>query len=169
MSKQELDRVFVKDWSFELKWALIFTVIGLIWTYVEKLMGWHGEKIADHAVNTNFFAVIAIALYVLALLDKRRQSGGAMTWRQGFVSGLVISVLIALLSPLAQWLTHRVISPSYFANAIRHAVESGAMTPTDAEGFFNLNNYMLVSAVFALLVGAATSAIVAVFIRRSPT
>ncbi len=50
---------------------------------------------------TNFFAIIAIAVYVFALLDKRKRDfGGRMTWIQGFVSGVIISIIVALLSPL---------------------------------------------------------------------
>lgn len=68
----------------ELKWGFIFFIASLLWMYFEKLMGWHGEKISQHATMTLSFAVIAIAIYVFALLEKRKKKyNNRMTWLQG--------------------------------------------------------------------------------------
>ena len=157
----------MKKYSIELKWGILFVVIALLWMYFEKLMGWHDENIAKHAIYTNLFAVIAIFVYVLALRDKRNNFyGGSMTWSQGFVAGLIVTLIVTILNPLSQYITHRVITPEYFTNVINYAVESGQMTREAAEKHFNMNSYILQSSLFGLVIGAVTSAIVALFLRK---
>jgi hypothetical protein len=156
----------MKPSAHALKWSLIFVTAALAWMVFEKAMGWHGEHIARHPVMTNFFALVAVTVFVFALWDKRKSLGGVMTWKEGFLAGLWVSLGVALLSPLSQWLTHAVISPDYFPNVIEYAVESGKATREEAESFFNLRSYMIQSAIGGLVMGAITSAVVALFVRR---
>jgi len=154
--------------TLEIKWGLIFTAVALLWMVFEKSMGWHGERIDQHATYTNFFGILAIVVFVFALLDKRRQLGGVMSWKEGFISGAIISLVVAILSPFAQWLTHRVISPEYFPNAIDFAVANNKATQEEAEAYFNLGNYMLQGSIGGLVMGLVTAAIVALFLRKKP-
>lgn len=149
----------------EIKWALIFTVVALLWMVFEKAMGWHGPKIDQHPIYTNFFALVAIAIYVFALRDKKQSLGGTMTWKQGFFAGVIISLIIMVLTPLSQYITHAFITPEYFPNAIAYAVDSENMTQEEAEQYFSMKNYIVQSAIFAPVVGIVTSAIVAIFVR----
>ena len=133
----------------------------------ERLMGWHGGNIARHATLTNLFAIPAIIIYVLALLDKRNNDlGGIMTWGQGFTSGLIITLVVVILSPLAQYLTHTVITPEYFSNVIEYAVNEDQMTREEAESYFSLSSYMFQSAIGGVIMGIVTSAIVAFFVKK---
>jgi len=159
----------MKKYAIELKWGIIFVIVSLIWVYFEKIMGWHGKNIASHAIYTNFFAIVAILIYVLALLDKRKNYyGGTMTWMDGFITGLIISMVVTVLSPLSQYITHQWISPEYFPNIIRHSVESGQLSQEEAESHFNLGSYILQSAIFGLVAGSITSVLVALFIKKKP-
>lgn len=156
----------MKSIKIEIKWALIFCVSMLAWMYFEKTMGWHDEKIADHATYTNFFAIPAILIYVLALLDKKKNFySGAMTYKQAFLSGLILTVIVTVLSPLSQYITTTMITPEYFPNVINYAVSSGQMTQEDAEAYFNLKSYLVQSVIGALVMGIVTSLIVAVFVK----
>lgn len=155
--------------KIEIKWALIFTIVSLGWMFFEKAMGWHGPKIEQHPIFTNLFAIVAIVMYVLALRDKKQSLGGEMTWKQGFISGVIISLIIMLLTPLSQWITHEFITPEYFTNARAYAVEHDLMTAEAAEQYFGMKNYMIQSAIFAPVVGIITSAIVAIFVRSKPS
>lgn len=157
----------MKKFAIEIKWGIIFTAISLIWMILEEGFGWHDENIAEHAIYTNLFGIVAIIIYVFALLDKRKRFyKGTMTWSQGFISGIVVSVVVAILSPIAQYLTHEFITPNYFENAIRHSVESGSLSQTAAEEYFSLYSYIIQSFFFALVVGVVTSAIVAYFVKK---
>lgn len=157
----------MKSIRIELKWALIFFVAGLLWMFFEKSMGWHDELIEMHPTYTNFIAPIADAIYVFALLDKRKQLQGFMNWKQGFVSGAIVTMIVALLTPLSQYLTHEIISPTYFQNAINYSVESGNATLEEAEAFFTIKSYAVQAFIGALLMGLVTSAIVAFFVKKS--
>ncbi|MFK7946806.1 MAG: DUF4199 domain-containing protein [Saprospiraceae bacterium] len=150
----------------EVKWAIIFTVAALLWMVIEKMAGWHEPPgIENHATYTNIFSIIAIVIFVFALRDvKQNRFEGNMDWKQGFLSGLGISVIVMLLTPLSQYLTHYVISPDYFQNAIDLGIEKGE-DKEYIESFFTLKNYMIISAVGAVVMGAATSAIVAIFLK----
>jgi hypothetical protein len=157
----------MSKFRIEIKWAIIFALATLLWMVFEKSMGWHDVLIEKHAIYTNFFAIIAIAVYVLALLDKRKVDyNGKMTWKQGFISGIILSVIIAIISPLTQYITSTVITPDYFTNVIKFVVDSGKMGQEAAESYFNLKSYVLQSIFGALTMGIVTSAVVAFFVKR---
>jgi hypothetical protein len=156
----------MKKIAIELKWGIIFFAIVLLWTVFEKSIGLHDERIARHQILTNFFAIPAIIVYVLALLDKRKWLGGTMTWSQGFLSGLVIAVIVSLLSPIGQYLTHVYLSPEYFPNVIAYTVEQGKLSQEQAEAYFNLMSYIKQAMIGAIMMGAITAAIVAIFTRK---
>lgn len=157
----------MKKFATEIKWGIIFTVAILLWTVLEKVLGWHDTLIAKHAIYTNFFAIIAIGIFVFALIEKRdKDLGGKMTWVQGFVSGIIISVIVAMLSPLTQYITHEYITPDYFDNAISYAIENKVMTKESAEAYFNFGSYRIQAAFGALGSGIVTAAIIALFVRK---
>ena len=153
--------------KIEIKWAVIFILVGLAWMVLERAAGLHDEHIDQHAIYTNLFAIAAIAVYVFALLDKRKNFyNGVMTYKQGLMTGLVITLFVTLLTPLWQWLTVAVITPDYFQNARAYAVETGQMNEEQAEVYFSINSYIIQSVVFTPVMGLLTSAIVALFTRR---
>jgi hypothetical protein len=157
----------MKSRGIEIKWALLFVAMLLIWMVIERLAGLHGEHIDKHAIFTNFIAIPAIALYVFALLDKRKNGyGGVMTYGQGFISGVIITLVVTILTPLTQYIISTVITPDYFSNAIDYAVAEGKMTQAEAEKYFNLTSYMIQATIGAFIMGVLTSAIVAIFVRR---
>ena len=156
----------MKNIGIEVKWAFIFAVMMLAWMFLEKSLGWHDALIDQHSTMTNLVAIPAILIYVLALLDKKKNYyKGQMTYMQGFLSGVVISIIVAVLSPFTQYITLEYITPEYFNNIIEHTVSTGVMTQEAAEDYFNLKNYMVQSVIGALLMGVITSAIVAIFTK----
>ncbi len=157
----------MKKNGIEIKWGILFVVIQLLWMLGERVAGLHDENIEYHAKVTNFFALVAIAVYVVALFDKRKNDlNGKMTWKQGFFTGLIITAVVTILTPLSQYITSTVISPNHFQNMISYTVDNGKMTQEAAEAYFNLKSYLIQSVIFAPLVGIVTSAIVAIFIRK---
>jgi hypothetical protein len=153
--------------KIEIKWAIIFSVIGLMWMVLEKLVGLHSTHIDKHMYLTNLFAIPAIIVMVLALKDKKRVFyKGLMSYKQGLFSGIILSIVIALLSPLTQWITSTIITPEYFPNVIAYSVETGYYESiAEAEAFFNLKNYIFQGTIGALIMGIITTVIAMVFIR----
>lgn len=156
----------MKNITIEIKWAVIFAVTALAWMVLEKSLGWHDVHIDQHATLTNIFAVPAIVIYVFALLDKKKNYyKGEMTYLQGFLSGVIISVIVAVLSPFTQYITLTYITPQYFENIIEYSVTTGELTREQAEDWFNMQSYIVQSVIGALIMGVITSAIVAIFVK----
>lgn len=157
----------MKNVKIEIKWALIFVLMMLVWMVFERLFGLHDTYIEKHPVFTNFVAIPSIAIYVLALMDKRDNFyQGRMTYLQGLVSGLIITLIVTIFSPLTQVITSLVITPHYFQNAIDFAVSDGKMTQTEAENYFNLKSYIIQGLIGAPVMGLLTSLVVAIFTRK---
>jgi hypothetical protein len=157
----------LNNFKTEIKWAIIFVSTALGWMILERVAGLHSTHIDKHAVYTNLFAVPAIAVYVLALLDKRKSDyGGVMNYKQGFLSGLIITAIITVLSPLTQVITSAVITPDYFSNIIEYSVQQGEMTRETAEEYFNLGSYIFQGLIGAPVMGVLTTAVVAFFTKK---
>lgn len=157
----------MSKYKIEIKWGIIFTVMMLVWMVLERIAGLHDEHIDKHAVFTNFVAIPAIIVYVLALLDKRKSFyNGTMTYKQGFISGLIISLIVTIFSPLTQYITSTIITPEYFANVIEYTVRQGEMTQFEAEEFFNLKSYIYQVLIATPMMGIITTAIVAIFTKK---
>ena len=140
----------------------------LAWMLLEKTLGWHDEQIADHWWLTLLFLPFSILMYVLAIGETRRRVyRRKMTWKQGALSGVILAVFIAFLSPLSQYITHNYITPEYFENVKDFSVTNNLMTLKAANEYFSLNNYLIQSIFGGLLGGIITSAIVAIFLKRS--
>jgi len=153
----------------EIKWGIYFVIMGLVWVLLERVVGLHDEHIDKHMTYTNLIAIPAIAMYMMALIEKRRVDyGGVMTFKQGFVSGLVVTLVVTLLSPISQLITSLLISPNFFENAKGAAVAQGYMTAEAAEVYFKLENYIVQGIMFAPLMGIVTSLIVAAAARKRP-
>ena len=124
----------------------------------------HDRFIAHHATYTNFIAIPAILIYVLGLLEKRKvYYEGKMTYWQGVKTGLLITLVVTILTPLTQWITLSIITPDYFENVISYAVNSGKMTQQEANDYFNFKSYLIQSILGAPIMGIVTSGMVAAF------
>lgn len=157
----------MQKYKTELKWGVIFMVTSLVWMLLERLVGLHGAHIDKHATYTNLFAIPAIAIYVLALLDKRKRDlDGKMSYKEGVITGLIITAVVAILSPLSQWLTAVVITPGYFPAIIEYSVSQGEMSRAAAEEYFNLSSYIWMAFIGAVGMGVVTSLVVAAFTRK---
>ncbi|WPR75446.1 DUF4199 domain-containing protein [Algoriphagus sp. NG3] len=156
----------MKKIKIEIKWAVLFVVMMLTWVALEKSLGWHDENLADHASLTRLVAIPAVAIYFFALIDKKRNYyQGVMSYYQGFMAGLVITLIVAILSPITQYITSIFITPDYFHNIIEYTVATGEMTREDAESYFTIQSYIILSAAGSLIMGIATSAVVAVIVK----
>jgi hypothetical protein len=157
----------MKSIKIEIKWALIFSVMGLVWMLLEKWSGLHDKYIDYHLYLTNLFAIPAIWVMVLALKDKKKNFyNNNIDYKQGLKSGIVLSLFIAAMSPLTQWITSFVITPEYFPNVIKRSVEVGYYKTTEeATANFNYKNYAIQGTIAAFVMGLVTTAIAMIFIR----
>jgi len=157
----------MKKIYIEFKWAVIFTIALLAWILLEKTLGWEEGQITSHQWFTLLFVPFAILMYLLALREKRRRVfGGKLTWLQGFISGVILTLFIALLTPLTQYISNNFITVEYFNDVTENSVTNELMTRTRANEFFHINSYIWQAIFGALGLGIATAAIVAFFVRK---
>ncbi len=160
----------MKKFSIEIKWGIQFSILSIVWMIIEKSAGLHDQYISKQSIYTNLFGIIAIAIYTLALLDKKKNCyNGLMDWKQGFVSGVVLSFVIAVLSPMVQYITFTYISPNFFTNIIRYAVSNKIQTQSQAETFFSMKSYIIQGIFGALSMGVITAALVALLVKTKNT
>lgn len=156
----------MNKYSIEIKWGVIFMLLSLLWMVFERVMGWHDVHIDKHALYTNIFAIPAVLVYILALRQKKQACyAGKMSWLEGFLCGLGITIVVMILAPLSQFVILNYITPHYFTHAIDYAVQQGYSTPEEAAAYFSMKSYIIQSVLGALMMGVVTSAIVAFFMR----
>lgn len=157
----------MKNRKIEIKWAIYFSIMTLCWMLLEKFAGLHGKYLDYQLYLTNLFAIPAIWMMTLALKEKKLHFySGNISYQQGLISGIILSALIALLSPITQWITSYIITPEYFPNVIKRSVELGYYKTTEeAAANFNYQNYAIQSTIFAFVFGLLTSAIIMLFLK----
>jgi Protein of unknown function (DUF4199) len=149
----------------EIKWGLIFSLVQLLWLALEYAVGLHDKYISMHPFLSLLFIIPAFAMMILAIAEKRRVLGGSVSFKQAFLCGLGVSVVVSLLAPLAQFIFHRFINPSFFENMIDYMISTGRSTPEQANDFFNLKFYMFQESMSAIVTGVITSSILAAIMR----
>ncbi len=156
----------MKKYRVEIKWAFIHSAIFLLWMIIEKISGLHDKHLDKQQFVTTLILIPSIIIYVLAIKDKKRSYySGHITYKQSFVSGVMLTIFMVLLSPVNQVITSYVITPDYFANVIEHTVKSGMFTQEQAEAQFNIGNYIITSIVAGLVTGVIFSAVISIFTR----
>lgn len=157
----------MKKIYIEVKWAVIFSIALLCWILLEKTMGWQDDRIADLWWLTLLFGPFAVLLYLLALREKRRRVyEGKITWTQGFISGLAISVFVALLSPLTEYVAYNFFTPDNFNTIAESSVTNNLIANTKINNVFNINNYHWQSAFGLFSFGVINTVITAFFVRK---
>jgi len=87
-----------------------------------------------------------------------------VSYVQGLLSTALIALVIALLSPVTQWLYLDVINPGFFETMIDAAVARGTAR-SEAEAYFNLGNYLLMATASGAIGTLVTGAIAMIFLR----
>ena len=133
---------------------------------IEHTVGLHDQYIARQPLYTNLFAVVAIALYTFSIREKKQiYFNGDMNWQQGFLSGVVLSIVICVLSPIVQYVSYAWISPDFFDNIIKYSVQKKVFTEAKAESYFTLSSYIKQGIYNSLSMGVIISATVAQFLK----
>lgn len=163
----------MKDFRLELRWGILFSLTIMIWMFIEKNLGWHDEHIR-HQLGNHFLVLllIFIVIYYLGLREKRNNYyKGTMSWKQGLISGSMISVIIAILSPLTQYFIYHYISPDYFQNMINYQTGKSEypMSVKSADLFFTMKSYLIQAVFTDLSFGIIISAMMALVLRKKPT
>lgn len=159
----------MKKFAIEFKWGIRYVFAYITWVFIEKWTGLYTTDIADYSLYASLFYIFGLLIYIFALQDKKKHYfNGAMDWKRGTVSGIFMTVIIAVLMPLAQVIIHRGIAPEFFTNMITYAVSKGKK-PEDVKSYFNLTSYIYQSVFFALSIGVLFGAVAAGLLQTKNT
>jgi len=153
--------------KIEYKWALLISLMILLWMALEEKLGWHDQRIAHYTIYKMSIMLPIVLYFGMALGDKRKNFyNGKMTFGQSFLTGLKITLLLTLLGPILQLVVSLYISPHFFKNAIEFAIQNSNEMSQDIEKYFCLSNYIIQSTVQLFLAGLLSSFFLSLFIRR---
>lgn len=156
----------LETYKIEIKWALILLIATLIWMVGEKLSGLHDQYLYYQQYLTLLFLIPVIVIYYFALREKKINFyQNEMNYKQGLISGLVMTSIITIFSAPNQYIISTIITPDYFDNVIKYVIEHKMMTEEAAKAQFNLQNYMIKSAVGAAMFGIVINLITAFFLK----
>lgn len=156
----------MKTYKTEIKWGLIQSAMFLLWMVLERSAGLHDKQIAQQPIVGIFILVPTLIIYLLALMEKRKSYAGHIRFRQAFMTGIRLSLVVVLLSPTYLFIAYYIISPQFFDNAIAWSVKTGRYTEAQAKAQLNFGSYLLVSIVAGLITGTFFSAVLAYFIKN---
>jgi hypothetical protein len=159
----------VRKFEIELKWAVAYNVLFILWTALEKALGWHDVRVGMQPIYTNLFFLAVVPLYAVALLDKRKNCYHMqMTWAQGFISGTIMSVIAALINPVALSVSYQAVSPDFLANISHYYIVNHHFTAEKAAHYFSLRSYIIQNTSAGISFGVLISAVVALFVKSKP-
>lgn len=160
----------MKQFSIELKWAFNFFIASMLWMMLEKFLGYHDDKIQYQPLFSMLFGLITLVIYIFALKDKKINFyHNQMNWREGFVSGLTLSLVIALFTTMIEYTKHHVISPYFLVTMQKIIVGQNKMTLENAENFFTFSNTLSQSIFYVISFGSVLAALISLVIKSKDT
>lgn len=155
----------MKKFAIEIKWGIRYAFLWILWLFIEKSSGYYEAKISDHALYSLLFGFVTLFVYFVAIKEKKKYFfKGEMSWKQGCVTGIFLTIVMAILTPFCQIIFHKAIAPEFFPNMIEYSVSKGNSREM-AESYFNLSSYIIQSIFATLSMGVVTSAVVALFLQ----
>ncbi|MDN3706517.1 DUF4199 domain-containing protein [Myroides ceti] len=145
--------------GIELKWAAIFTLAYCAWNFVEKITGNHID-FSNIIISGFLYLLVVIVLGFLAFRDKKKNFyAGKWDFNQAFKFGLFLTGMVALLSPIAHYISYNSISPDYFEHLIQYELAKGRETREallekhnfDDKMYLNLRDILSYGVVFSAL------------------
>jgi len=155
----------MKKFAIEIKWGIRYTFLWIFWLYIEKSSGYYDVKISDQALYSLLFTFVILFVYYVAIKEKKKDFfKDDMSWKQGCVTGIFLTIVMAILTPFCQIIFHKAIAPEFFPNMIEYSISKGNSRET-AENYFNLLSYITQSVFSTLSLGVVISAVVALFLQ----
>lgn len=157
-----------------LKYGVLIVLFSLIWISLEYLVGLHTEYVGYHPLVTLLTLVIPLLFMYFGIREAQRSQRfvSHFSYSDAFKTGLSITLVVALLNPLVQWLMYSVALPGFFesmqagaqANLLAQGVDVEMAQRLAAEDY-SLGRYLWQAFVGTLVGGVVISAILAFFVR----
>ncbi|MXV37226.1 DUF4199 family protein [Flavobacteriaceae bacterium Ap0902] len=153
--------------KYEIWWALIFTLVFLLWAVIEVEAGWHELKnFENHLFFTSLFLIPAMVCYLLFFFNKRsHRFKKRFKFKHAFNSGMALTILITLLNIPIQFVIHQLVTPNYLENLQIYLVETLKMDSSIAS-VFTLSNSLWFFPFLLFLFGTLITLFYATVLRK---
>ncbi|GEM_PF-4682839 len=152
----------------EIKWGVVWATAIFLLLCFEYFAGLQELPYLDWGMWVDLLGDVALpALAVgLGLRQKRDQDWeGSMSWRQGFISGLYMTLVALPLSLAYIWAFVEIVNPNYFAVLVDFSVATGQSTQDAAQAYFNLRTYLFQTALNVVAFGVVLSAVFSLLLK----
>ena len=135
----------MKKLGIEIKWVALITCLTVLCFVVEKFMGWHNQ--ANHNISSILISFIGLYLlifvcYYLAYREiKQNIYQNNWSFKEAFKFGLLLTSMVAILNPIAQYIMYESISPDYFEQQKAFIIKNHAHADMLIENI-NLSSYI---------------------------
>ena len=163
----------------EIRSGIAISVAGFLWLLLEFFLGLHTTRIDYQPFFTWLSVIIPITGLYWAIKAKRnRFYGGEITFIQAAKTGLIVTGVSSLTSPLLAWLYVSVVNPFYFSTTITHrkqmieelnlsSLEEKSIKINEAYQYFNVSTYLIQSFLTILIIGIVLTLIIAALIKKN--
>lgn len=150
-----------------LKYGILIVVFIFLWGIFEYMAGVHVEYLHFRPVLALLSLTIPMIFIYLGIREAQNNYKGNFTYGEAFKTGLFITLVVAVLNPLGQWIFFSVVSPEFFeAIQAHHVAEQAGKGVEEGADSYTLTNYLIWSAFIGTLVaGIVISAILSIFVR----
>lgn len=155
--------------KLEIKWVAIVFILHVLWQIGERSLGFYGPRIRhEELAGMGFYIVYALVMF-LAVADLKSRNNGFLNRRQGFLSGLFISLILVALAPIMVGILMFAIQPDFFNVMIMSATESGEYSGYQAAvQEYNYWSYVKLFMAGYLLVGSLSAALWSFLLHKMP-
>lgn len=134
----------MNKFSILIKWAIRFTFIAILWSYLEKLLGYHTDKISSIFSFGLIFGIVYVITYYLTLAEVfTKVYNEKISYKSAFMNLATLTLFIAFLSPFPHLVMNNYISPDFFDNAIALYKDKSPQSIETAKQFYSLKSFVL--------------------------
>jgi hypothetical protein len=134
----------MNKFSILIKWAIRFTFIAILWAYLEKLLGYHTDKINSIFSFGLIFGIVYLITYYLTLAEVfTKVYNEKISYKSAFMNLATLTLFIAFLSPFPHLVMNNYISPDFFSNAISYYENKSPESIETAKEFYTLKSFIL--------------------------
>jgi hypothetical protein len=155
-----------------LKYGVLIVLFSLIWIGLEYLVGMQADYVEFHPVLTLLTLLIPLMLIYFGIREAQKSATDYFTYADAFKTGFAITIVVAVLNPLLQWLCYTLAFPGFFetlqANSEAHQLSLGVdmeVARTQAMEQYSLGRYLWQSFIGTIVGGAVIAAIISLFVR----
>ena len=150
----------------EIKWGLILALALFVYELILWSLGFHSEKIDQHAAVTSFGLLPPIACLAAGIIEKRKGVlEDKMTYMQALIAGILIAGMSLPFQALFTWMLLNFISPDYFETAIAAGMRSG-LEEEGLRAYFNMKSYLFQTVVYGMGSGVFFSLLLALVLKK---